>query len=397
MLPLIGALAGSALAPSLSMSALAGGAIGSGLGTFAQTGDLEKGVLAGLGSYGIGALGDKLLQGAQATSDPTAIKEGMKAGVTPDQIAQRTAQAQNVSPAAMTSDTPLQRAMELGSSKTIPPYGSTPVNAAPSPLSQSMAGKVTPPQPGFFNRPMPKVPTGPGRSGLPQLGDADPDTIGKTIGMGLSTGVTGESLAYEPPEFKKKEYKDIPEAEAAEYNVTLPGQGYRAGYDPEFSYFAKEGGIMRLQEGGQVAGDFSMKNDKEVLDGAIRAVKGQEPQPEMVLGEFLRRFGEEALRSLVRSVRAGEVDMAAGKAEGMINGAGDGMEDLVPANLDGQQDVMLSEGEFVVPADVVSGIGNGSTDAGAERLYEMLDRVRQVRTGKQEQAPQINAMEMMPA
>jgi hypothetical protein len=89
--------------------------------------------------------------------------------------------------------------------------------------------------------------------------------------------------------------------------------------------------------------------------------------------------------------------MAAGKAEGMINGAGDGMEDLVPANLDGQQDVMLSEGEFVVPADVVSGIGNGSTDAGAERLYEMLDRVRQVRTGKQEQAPQINAMEMMPA
>jgi len=378
MLPLIGALAGSALAPSLGLSALTAGAIGSGLGTFAQTGDLEKGVLAGLGSYAIGGLGDKLMSGAEAATDPTALKEAAKAGAT--------AQA---SPITQTAS-----GVELAGG----PTSGAPLTAqAPITTTAPTTGPVTKSDVGFFDRPMPPIPTGPGRSGLPQLGSAEPDTIGKTIGMGLSTGFTGESLAYEPPEFKKKEYKDIPEAEAAQYNVTLPGQGYRAGYDPEFSYFAKEGGIMRLQEGGQVAGDFSMKNDKEVLDGAIRAVKGQEPQPEMVLGEFLRRFGEEALRSLVRSVRAGEVDMAAGRAEGMINGAGDGMEDLVPASLDGQQDVMLSEGEFVVPADVVSGIGNGSTDAGAERLYEMLDRVRETRTGRQQQAPQINATQMMPA
>jgi len=378
MLPLIGALAGSALAPSLKLSALMGGAIGSGLGTYAQTGDLEKGVLAGLGSYAIGGLGDKLMSGAEAATDPTALKEAAKAGAT--------AQASPIT--QTTSGIPLAGG----------PTSGAPLTAqAPITTTAPTTGPVTKSDVGFFDRPMPPIPTGPGRSGLPQLGSAEPDTIGKTIGMGLSTGFTGESLAYEPPEFKKKEYRDIPEAEAAQYNVTLPGQGYRAGYDPEFSYFAKEGGIMRLQEGGQVTGDFSMKNDKEVLDGAIRAVKGQEPQPEMVLGEFLRRFGEEALRSLVRSVRAGEVDMAAGKAEGMINGAGDGMEDLVPANLDGQQDVMLSEGEFVVPADVVSGIGNGSTDAGAERLYEMLDRVRETRTGRQQQAPQINATQMMPA
>jgi hypothetical protein len=380
MLPLIGALAGSALAPSLGLSALTAGAIGSGLGTFAQTGDLEKGVLAGLGSYGIGALGSKLMGGAEAAGQaagqtaqtPTAIKEGMKAG---------------------TGVTMAQPPMVQPPYK--PPVQPPVLDRIEAPFTTT--NPITKPDVGFFDRPMPKIPTGPGRSGLPQLGSADPDTIGTTIATGLSTGIAGESLAYEPPEFKKKEYKDIPEAEAKQYNVTLPGQGYRAGYDPEFSYFAKEGGIMRLQEGGQVAGDFSMKNDKEVLDGAIRAVKGQDPQPEMVLGEFLRRFGEEALRSLVRSVRAGEVDMAAGRAEGMINGAGDGMEDLVPASLDGQQDVMLSEGEFVVPADVVSGIGNGSTDAGAERLYEMLDRVRETRTGRQQQAPQINATQMMPA
>jgi hypothetical protein len=316
--------------------------------------------------------------GAEAATDPTALKEAAKAGAT--------AQASPI--AQTTSGIPLAGG----------PTSGAPLTAqAPITTTAPTTGPVTKSDVGFFDRPMPKIPTGPGRSSLPQFGSAPADSIGKTITSGLTAGITGESLAYEPPEFKKKEYKDIPEAEAAQYNARLPGQGYRAGYDPEFSYFAKEGGIMRLQEGGQVAGDFSMKNDKEVLDGAIRAVKGQEPQPEMALGEFLRRFGEEALRSLVRSVRAGEVDMAAGKAEGMINGAGDGMEDLVPASLDGQQDVMLSEGEFVVPADVVSGIGNGSTDAGAERLYEMLDRVRETRTGRQQQAPQINATQMMPA
>jgi hypothetical protein len=73
------------------------------------------------------------------------------------------------------------------------------------------------------------------------------------------------------------------------------------------------------------------------------------------------------------------------------------MEDLVPATLEGEQDVLLSEGEFVVPADVVSGIGNGSTDAGADRLYEMLDRVRDMRTGRKEQAPQIDPAMAMPA
>ena len=391
MLPLIGALAGSALAPSLGLSALTAGAIGSGLGTFAQTGDLEKGVLAGLGSYGIGALGGKLMEGAGGATDPTALKEAAKTGAT-SQVAPM------AQPSYLSSPLTSQQLASTGPSATGVGVLKPGTLAEPLP-GLGGAGYTPPPKPevGFFNRPMPKIPTGPGRSGLPQLGDAPPSTIGETITSGLTAGITGESLAYEPPEMKKKEYKDIPEAEAKQYNVTMPGQGYRPGYDEEFSYFAREGGIMRLQEGGQVAGDFSMKNDKEVLDGAIRAVKGQEPQPEMVLGEFLRRFGEEALRSLVRSVRAGEIDTAAGPAEGIINGAGDGMEDLVPANLDGQQDVMLSEGEFVVPADVVSGIGNGSTDAGAERLYEMLDRVRQLRTGKQEQAPQINAMEMMPA
>ena len=48
------------------------------------------------------------------------------------------------------------------------------------------------------------------------------------------------------------------------------------------------------------------------------------------------------------------------------------MDDMVPAKLEGEQDVLLSDGEFIVPADVVSGLGNGSTDAGSQRLYNMM-------------------------
>jgi hypothetical protein len=81
----------------------------------------------------------------------------------------------------------------------------------------------------------------------------------------------------------------------------------------------------------------------------------------------------------------------------MLKGPGDGMSDDIPASIGDEQPARLADGEFVVPADVVSGIGNGSTDAGAEALYDMLDRVRKARTGRTEQAPEINARKMMPA
>ena len=58
---------------------------------------------------------------------------------------------------------------------------------------------------------------------------------------------------------------------------------------------------------------------------------------------------------------------------------------------------MLSQNEYIVPADVVSGLGNGSSDAGSEVLDDMSDRVRMARTGTTKQAPQIDASKMMPA
>ena len=77
-------------------------------------------------------------------------------------------------------------------------------------------------------------------------------------------------------------------------------------------------------------------------------------------------------------------------------GMGDGMSDDIPSSIDGEQPAALSENEFVIPADVVSHIGNGSSDAGAKKLYAMMDKIRQSRTGNKEQAPEINAERMMP-
>ena len=75
----------------------------------------------------------------------------------------------------------------------------------------------------------------------------------------------------------------------------------------------------------------------------------------------------------------------------MLKGPGDGMSDSIPARIGRKQPARLADGEFVVPADVVSHLGNGSTDAGAKRLYAMMDRARKARTGKKKQAPAVNA------
>ena len=79
-----------------------------------------------------------------------------------------------------------------------------------------------------------------------------------------------------------------------------------------------------------------------------------------------------------------------------VAGPGDGMSDSIPAHIDGRKPAALADGEFVIPADVVSHLGNGSSKAGVRRLYQMMDRIRQARTGSTEQAPAVNVNKYMP-
>lgn len=79
-----------------------------------------------------------------------------------------------------------------------------------------------------------------------------------------------------------------------------------------------------------------------------------------------------------------------------LQGATDGMADKIDTSIDGKQPAKLSHGEFVVPADVVSHLGNGNSDAGAQHLYAMMDKVRQARTGTKKQGKEINPDKFMP-
>lgn len=88
--------------------------------------------------------------------------------------------------------------------------------------------------------------------------------------------------------------------------------------------------------------------------------------------------------------------MKSGGQARYLDGPGDGMSDSIPAVIADQKPARLADGEFVIPADVVSHLGNGSSKAGAKQLYAMMDRVRQARTGNKQQGKEITPAKYMP-
>jgi len=88
---------------------------------------------------------------------------------------------------------------------------------------------------------------------------------------------------------------------------------------------------------------------------------------------------------------------AAGGQPRFLSGGGDGMSDSIVATINNKQPARLADGEFVIPADVVSHLGNGSSKAGAKQLYSMMDRIRTARTGTKKQGKQVNPRKFMPA
>jgi hypothetical protein len=92
----------------------------------------------------------------------------------------------------------------------------------------------------------------------------------------------------------------------------------------------------------------------------------------------------------------GITTLAKGGAPRYLSGATDGMADKIPAQIDGKQEARLSHGEFVVSADVVSALGGGNSEAGAQRLYEMMDRIRTAAHGKKQQMRPVNPAKVLP-
>ena len=96
----------------------------------------------------------------------------------------------------------------------------------------------------------------------------------------------------------------------------------------------------------------------------------------------------------VRAAQGGLMGLAKGR---YLDGPTDGMEDKLKTTIEGEQPARLSHGEFVIPADVVSHLGNGNSQAGAKRLYDMMDKIRHARTGSKKQGRQINPDKYLPS
>ena len=113
-------------------------------------------------------------------------------------------------------------------------------------------------------------------------------------------------------------------------------------------------------------------------------------------GGYDRMVGEEPMYSPMAS---GGIANLGSYSDGgrMLKGPGDGMSDSIPATIAGKRPARLATEESVVPADVVSHLGNGSSDAGAKQLYAMMDKVRKARTGNSRQGKQIQPHKYMPA
>jgi hypothetical protein len=120
----------------------------------------------------------------------------------------------------------------------------------------------------------------------------------------------------------------------------------------------------------------------------------QEPyQPQIV--------DEDSMGGLPSIARRGKLYYAGGDVQyaaagKLLRGPGDGMSDDIKANISGKQEARLADGEFVIPADVVSHLGNGSSEAGSRRLYKMMADIRKARTGKRNQAPAVNVDRHVP-
>jgi hypothetical protein len=352
--------AGSFLANPMIASA-----IGSGIGTLIETGDPGKALLGGAGAYA----GGQLLGGATGAAPGVAT------------------------------------------------------NSVSGPMSESLRPMARPPGIGGVPAPTP----------APSIFDASKDFAMSNAGMGAGIGgMLGAGLA-DGLNFSGGSAPNTPAPPRTVPPMVrtpnTPPPGYVPGRSPEFNYgisapytrdYANQYAVTGMNRGGMVQravpgyGPVRMQaggiaelgadrpkaptpNEKEIVAAAVAAVRGQHPQPEIALGAFLAKFGEAALRDLVDRVRSGPVGATSPAGKGKVEGPGDGMSDMIPANIDGEQDVLLSDGEYVVPADVVSGLGNGSSDAGAKALDTMAERVRMARTGKAKQAPEVPTDRMLAA
>jgi hypothetical protein len=417
LIPMLGGMAGSAALGGV-LGTTAATALGAGAAQWAATGDLEQGITAGiLGGIGAGvgsSLGGGNFAGTVGdmnTSMLNSINTGPSAGT--GSVAGGTTGA-TTGPgsipggpsAAQMPAAQMPAAQMPADYQSMLDYGVG--DAAGTNAQLNSFGDGTP---GGYEATTGYYSASPGKGMLnarTHRGEM-PRTLGEfgtnfahevTSPMGatfLGLGLAGEAMKPQPynydgedePSFYKEEqFPDNPR----KWNAAPAG--YRPGKDPEYKYFA-EGGLAQganPQQKAMLESGGYAQNEDPLIAEVKAAIMGSHPDPQRAIQAFIGKYGEQAFNQLRTQI----VKAMSGN-EGLTQGPGGGMDDAIPATIDGSEPAALSDGEFVIPADVVSGLGDGSTDAGAGKLYNMVDNVRVERTGMKNQPRQIDDKAAMPA
>jgi hypothetical protein len=167
----------------------------------------------------------------------------------------------------------------------------------------------------------------------------------------------------------------------------------RAAYDAFYNAQKPTGGLTSL---------LGSLNSSNVYDRMARLppivqrpMQSRQPQ-QFANPNGLRGLAQPNRFSIFNNRNTPQKRFAEGGTPRFLSGGGDGMSDSIPATIEGNQEARLADGEFVIPADVVSHLGNGSSKAGAKQLYSMMDRVRQARVGTKKQGKEIKPKKFMP-
>ena len=380
---LIPLAAGVALASTGIGAPLAAGMVG-GFETL-RTGDISKGLMAGLGAYGgAGLAGSLSTAGATATANASATEA-----------------AKNVAGQAIADNATTAGMVEA--TKTAG-TAAIPTTAAPVTMSNMGAGfnqvTSTPDAAMAFGK---QNITNIGAAAAPMIGDAmmpkgpemgeeeeDPRYRGSPYRYNLAKDFRGATPTppnpyYRPTGLGYAEGGDVMMAAGGSYDDEPRGDGQGFGY--------AAGGSMRMGQG--------IARDTDEDTASLGAYDAAKKRMAKLNKKSNMPKNYEFKMPQVRGL--GELAMANGGSIGgysdggrMLKGPGDGMSDSIPATIGRKQPARLADGEFVVPADVVSHLGNGSTDAGAKKLYAMMDKVRKARTGKKSQGKQINPNKFLP-
>jgi len=376
-----------------------GAALIMGGGTALMTGDLKKGLMAGLGAYGGAGIGQSLAAAAPAAGLPAASAMGAPTALAIPSSATTMASGAGVPAIAELANAP-SWASNLASAT---PSSAGLVNLADSagaglapidystPGSQMYAGAketFSSPTSALNFAKTNAIPIASALAG-PAMG-----MLGTQNTLPVGTGSTGPQN-FDNYAVKPMQYNPLTGTYS---NLTYSPVNRSTSFNPNMAY-AAGGGSMQDIQANALGG--TVPNENQFYPGAniARGGASQAPAATDVVGGYdqsINQYTGEPMRMAGGGLASLDTYAAGGR---LLQGPGDGMSDSIPAVIGGAkpQRAALAQGEFVVPADVVSHLGNGSTDAGSKRLYAMMDKVRHARTGSKKQGRQINPAEFMPA